>query len=222
VNQLLALLRKEFILEWRNKYAISGIVLYLVSTVSIVYFSKSQDKQLDVLAPAVWNILFWIVILFTSVNAIAKSFFHENEERQFYYYTITSGENIILSKIIYNFILMVVLSTIAWIVFRLMIGEVKANQTLFFFSIILGATGFSLVFTMISAIASKAANQATLMAILGFPVIIPIFMIVLSLTKAALLQKTVSDVSQQLLVLSGIDVILAGLSLVLFPYLWRD
>ena len=92
-KEIFLLIRKDFLLELRNSYAISGTLLYLFSTIFIVYFSF-----ITVEAP-VWNALFWIIVLFISVNAIGKSFVSENDRLQLYYYvlahpvSIHSGKN---------------------------------------------------------------------------------------------------------------------------------
>ena len=62
------LFRKEMMLEWRQKYALGGILLYVTSTVFVVFLSFVK------VLPDVWNALFWIISLFASVNAVAKSF----------------------------------------------------------------------------------------------------------------------------------------------------
>ena len=99
-KEILALIRKEIILEWRQRYAINGILLYLACTVFIVYLSFTANAGL--ITPEVWNALFWIIMLFTSVNAVAKSFLLEKEGRYLYYYCIASPQAVILSKIIYK------------------------------------------------------------------------------------------------------------------------
>ena len=103
-SQVKFLVRKEIVLEWRSKYAFNGILLYVVSTIFVCYLSF---KKVD---PITWNALFWIIMLFASVNAIAKSFLQENKGRQLYYYSITSAKAVIISKIIYNVLLMLLLS----------------------------------------------------------------------------------------------------------------
>jgi heme exporter protein B len=75
---------------------------------------------------------------------------------------------------------------------------------------------------MISAIASKANNNATLMAILSFPVIIPLLILIIKLSKNAMdgLDRSVSY--DEIGVLCAINGIVIVISLILFPYLWRD
>ena len=218
------LLKKEILLEWRSKYAFNGVLLYVVSTVFVCYisfsltpgFSGSQGYKI------VWNVLFWIIILFASVNAIAKSFIQENKGRLLYYYSIASPQAIILSKTIYNILLMSLLSTLALIVYLLFFNNTLADPLFYFLSVLLGSISFSTVFTMISAIASKAGNNGTLMAILSFPVIIPVILLLIRISKSAMdgLERSLNY--GNIGVLCAINVIVVATSLLLFPYLWRD
>ena len=49
----------------------------------------------------------------------------------------------------------------------------------------LGSISLSLVFTLLAAIAAKAQQNAALMAILGFPLIVPQLLLVIRLSKVA-------------------------------------
>ena len=218
------LLKKEILLEWRSKYAFNGVLLYVVSTVFVCYisfsltpgFSGSQGYKI------VWNVLFCIIILFASVNAIAKSFIQENKGRLLYYYSIASPQAIILSKTIYNILLMSLLSTLALIVYLLFFNNTLGDPLFYFLSVLLGSISFSTVFTMISAIASKAGNNGTLMAILSFPVIIPVILLLIRISKSAMdgLERSLNY--GNIGMLCAINVIVIATSLLLFPYLWRD
>jgi heme exporter protein B len=224
IDQTWELLKKEVVLEWRSKYAFNGVLLYVVSTVFICYisfnltpgFNKSEGYKV------VWNVLFWIIILFASVNAIAKSFMQESKSRLLYYYSIASPHAIILSKTIYNIALMSLLSVLALIVYLLFFTNTLGDPLFYFLVVVLGSISFSTVFTMISAIASKAGNNVTLMAILSFPVIIPVILILIRLSKNAMdgIERSLSygDIG----VLCAINAIVMATALLLFPYLWRD
>lgn len=211
------LLLKEIRLEFRQKYAISGVLLYVLSTVFVVYTTLGQA-----VGAAVWGALYWIIVLFASVNAVAKSFVQEPPRRQLYYYHLVSPTAIILSKMLYNILLLVVIGLLAYGALALVIGNPVRAVGLFYQTMILGAIGFSIAFTFLSSIAAKASQSATLMAILSFPVIIPIIMTLMRLTKIALGLMTDTAYYQDMLILLCIDVILGALALVLFPYLWRE
>jgi len=223
-TQTKQLLKKEILLEWRSKYAFNGVLLYVISTVFVCYmafnlnpgFSGSTGYAL------VWNVLFWIIILFAAVNAIAKSFLQESKGRLLYYYSIAGPQAIILSKIIYNILLMTLLSTLALIVYSVFFKNPTTDSLYYFITVLLGSISFSTVFTMISAIASKAGNNGTLMAILSFPVIIPVILLLVRMSKRAMdgLDRSLSY--QDLGVLLAINAIVIATSLLLFPFLWRD
>src|SRR5471030_1862595 len=119
IDQTWYLFKKEILLEWRSKYAFNGVLLYVVSTVFICYISFKLTPGFTGTNAykIVWNVLFWIIILFASVNAIAKSFMQESKNRLLYYYSIASPQAIILSKTIYNILLMSLLSLLALVVY---------------------------------------------------------------------------------------------------------
>jgi heme exporter protein B len=224
IKQTQQLLKKEILMEWRSKYAFNGVLLYVVSTVFVCYMAFNLNPGFGEAKsyPLVWNILFWIIILFASVNAIAKSFLQESRGRLLYYYTIAGPQAIILSKIIYNILLMTLLSTLALIVYSIFFKNPTADVPYYFLTVLLGSISFSTVFTMISAIASKAGNNGTLMAILSFPVIIPIILLLVRMSKRAMdgLDHTLNYPDMG--VLMAINVIVIATSLLLFPFLWRD
>ncbi|HEY1025256.1 MAG TPA: heme exporter protein CcmB [Sphingobacteriaceae bacterium] len=214
-EQVRFLIRKEIVLEWRSKYAINGILLYVVSTIFVCYLSFRKTD------PITWNALFWIIMLFASVNAIAKSFIQESRGRQLYYYTLASAQAVILSKILYNVLIMLLLSVVAIGFYSLVFRNTIGDPLFYLLSVLLGSISFASVFTMISGIASKAHNGA-LMAILSFPVIIPLLIVLIKLSKNAMdgLDRSVS--MNEIGVLAAINIIVITVSLLLFPYLWRD
>ena len=219
-QQVLALTLKEARLEWRLKYALGGIALYLLAVVLLIYLTFEQ------LEDRVWVLLFWMAVLFTAANAVARSFLMESEGRKLYYYTMASAEAVILSKIIYNFVLMMILALAGLGLFAAMMGFPPERPGLFLATVVLGSGAFSLVFTMVSAIAAGASNSGTLVAILGFPVLVPVIRLLTALSMLSLMPLQVASTGltpgQGLLLLAGIDVMVLAFAMVLFPYLWRD
>ena len=211
------LLYKEVLLEWRSKYAINGILLYVVSTIFVCFISfVSLDNKLT------WNALFWIIMLFASINGVSKSFLQESKGRQLYNYILASPGAIILAKTIYNVLMMVALTTIALLVYIIVFSYSPPDLFLFYISVILGSLSFSTIFTMVSAIAAKAGNGGMLMAVLSFPLIIPVLIVLIKLSKNAIdgLDRSVS--LDEIGILLLINVMTVTASLILFPYLWKD
>ncbi|WP_025761243.1 heme exporter protein CcmB [Dyadobacter tibetensis] len=220
MKEIRTLIWKEMTLEWRQKYAISGMLLYVVSTVFVCYLSFSLKR--NQLTPIVWNTLFWIIILFTSVNAIAKSFSQERYGRLIYYYSLCSPQSIILSKIIYNCLIMLLLSMTGFGFYAFIMGNPVGDLGQYLLSIILAAIGFASVLTLVAGIATKAENSATLMAVLSFPIILPMLLMTIKLAKNALDGLDWSVSMDEVQTLLAIDAIVITLSYLLFPYLWKS
>lgn len=220
LSRVRSLLFKELTLELRRKSVISGLLLYLFSTAFICYltFSLRQNQ----ITPLVWSALFWITILFTVINTVAKSFIGEKKGRDIYYYSITSPEAIIISKVIYNFLLTLILSFTGFFLFALLLKNPVVDLGLFSLVLSLGAMGFSSSLTLLSGIAAKANNSHILMAVLSFPIVISLLLIVVKVTKNCIdgLDRSVS--TNDLLTLLAINCLVTAASYLLFPYIWRS
>lgn len=211
------LIAKEIKQELRQKFALGGILLYVVSTVFVCYLSFRS-----IIDKPTWNALFWVILLFGSINAVAKSFIQESKGRQLYFYTLVSPQAVILSKIIYNSLLMLVLSVVCFFVYSLFIKSLVDDIPFFLLTLLFGSIGFASVLSMVSAIASKTNSNFSLMAILSFPMLIPLLLSLIKVSKYAVdgLDRSLSWPYFGVLILINLMVIV--LSYLLFPYLWRD
>lgn len=215
-QQVLSLIRKELLIEWRQKHTLYGVLVYVGSTVFAVYMMSGKPEA------KTWNALFWITQLFVAVNSVAKSFLQESPNRFRYYYTVCKPSVFFIAKLIYSVLLLLAMTLLSLFLFSTMLGN-PISQTLVFVAVsAIGSVSLSVVFTFLSAIAAKAQQNAALMAILGFPLVIPILMI---LSKLAL--KAVTDVYQtgwieMALMLMGLSVLIIILGIILFPFLWQE
>ncbi len=213
------LIKKEFMLEWRQKYALNGILLYLCSTIFICYLSFYTSR--GALNPITWNTLFWIIQLFTSVNAVAKSFILESPGRHMYYYTLASPTAIIVAKMVYNAVLTMAVAAIGLLFYTIILGNPVQDFTFFVVNMLAGSVGFSVILTLSSGIAAKARNSSALMAILSFPVITPVLLLSIRLSKNAMDGLAMSVNTSPLLTLFAVDLIVGATAIMLFPFLWR-
>lgn len=213
----LSLVKKEITLEWRQKFAFNGVLLYLVSTVFVCYLSFE-----GIISNSTWNALFWVIMLFASVNATLKSFLQEREGRQLYYYTLASPESIIISKILYNAMLMILLSLAGLGVFVTIMGNPIVNPGLFILNMLLGVIALSSILSMVSAIASRALNNFTLMAVLSFPLVLPLLLVLIKNSASSLEGTTLFLQLPELAVILLLMAITLVLSIILFPYIWKE
>jgi heme exporter protein B len=172
--------------------------------------------------PNVWVTLFWIILLFTAVSAVAKSFMQESRARTLYYYSIAHPRSVILAKLLYNSAMMVLLAVAGMGIYILM-NKSPISQVGYFIGVVIsGSISFGLAFTMMSAISSKATQNITLMAILCLPFIIPVLLLLIKLTQTALLDHIEIFPYRDFALLFSLDIIMILLAVLLFPYLWRD
>jgi len=170
----------------------------------------------------VWNGLFWMMQLFICVNAVAKSFLQESRGRQLYFYTLCSPVHYLAAKLLFNALLMLLMSGISLLLFFLFMGTPMAHPALFAGISCFGAVSISLVFSFIAAIAARAQQNAALMAILGFPLIIPELLLMIKLSVIAFSDVLLTGLGSVILLLSGFDIMVVALSVILFPFLWKD
>lgn len=217
MKNILILLKKDILLELRQQHTLYGILLYIASTIFVLFLSIEEPTA------NVWNGLFWVIQLFVCVNAVAKSFLQESKGRMLYFYSITSPVHFILSKLLYNIILMILMSAISLFLFFIFFNNPVSNTLQFILIVLLGGASISIVFTLMSAIAAKAQQNAALIAILGFPIILPQLLLLMRLSKTAFAEVFRESAVLQLMgLIAGLDVLVIVMAIILFPYLWKD
>jgi heme exporter protein B len=213
---LLALVRKDLMIEWRQKHTLFGVLLYVGATVFVVYMMNGQPEA------SVWNALFWLVQLFISVNSVAKSFLQEPAARFRYYFTIAKPVTFLLAKMLYSLVLQLLMTGASLLLFWLLLGNPLSQPGLFILVAATGSISLSVVFTFLSAIAARAQQNAALMAILGFPLVTPLLMMLSNLALKALAPVYQPGWWTLAAVLLLLDVLVVVLGVILFPFLWQE
>lgn len=217
MSKIITLLRKDFLLELRQQHTFFGILLYVASTIFVLFLAMGQPES------DVYNGLFWMIQLFVCINAVAKSFLQESSGRMLYFYSITDPVYFIISKLIYNSIIMLIMVIVSLILFRILLGNPVLYPFRFVMIAFLGGFSISMVFTLMAAIAAKAQQNAAIMAILGFPLIIPQLLLVIRLSKSAFGEVFRGGAVLQITsLLAGLDILVITLAIILFPFLWKN
>lgn len=215
-SNFISLVRKDLLIEWRQKHTLFGVLLYVGSTVFVVYIMNGQPDA------KVWNALFWLIQLFVAVNSVAKSFLQEPPARFRYYYTLVKPATFMLAKMLYSTILMVLMSLVSLVLFSVLLGWPLVQTGLFVAIATVGSISLSAVFTFLSAIAARAQQNAALMAILGFPLVTPMLMILSNLATKAIAPVYQPGWWMLAMVLLLLDVLIIILGVILFPFLWQE
>lgn len=217
-REISVLFKKEFKLDFRKKSAIFGLLLYVGGVVFICFLSfYLKTSKVNSIT---WNALFWIVLLFVSFNAIAKSFLGESQNRNFYYYYVASPQAIILSKILYNVAMMILFCAVTLLFFQMTLQIDIGDPLIFWLNLGLGAIGFASSLTLIAGIAAKTGN-GVLMSVLSIPVMFPLLLLLVKISNHALDGLARSIIWGDMLGVLAINLIVLAASYLLFPYLWR-
>ena len=215
LTHILSLFKKDLLLEIRQQYSFYGVLLYIGATIFVLYMAIETPES------NVWNGLFWVIQLFISINAVAKSFLQESRGRMLYFYSIAGPKDFVLAKLLFNSLLMLLMSLLSLALFSLFLGNPVQKAGAFIGLVLLGGWSLSLVFTFLAAIAAKAQQNAAIMAILGFPLIIPQLLLLMRLSNATF-NGTMSLPVSTVLLLIALDAMVILLAVILFPFLWKD
>jgi heme exporter protein B len=219
-QQIVHLTKKEFLIEFRDKNPFFSLIVYVLGTVLICYLGLVlKTKEIDGIT---WNALFWINLFFVSQIAIAKSFFGESKNRDFYYGFLCKPEAVILSKIFYNFLMLFVLSLISMVVFAGIFNQSIGSLFWFIVNLCLGSLSLAVGQSFLAAVASKANNNATLLAVLSVPVMAPLLLFIVRISNNAMDDIAFVVLIKDFIALGSINVIIIAVSFLLFPYLWRS
>ncbi|MEZ4773522.1 MAG: heme exporter protein CcmB [Bacteroidia bacterium] len=220
IKEVLHLLQKELMLEWKQKYAFNGLVLYVLSMVTVISLAFVDNME-----PGTWNIIYWIILLFVAINAIARSFLAESSGQMMYLYSMAHPTSVIVAKIVYNTLLLFLIAGITLVAFQFL-GGVKILAPLRLLAITFaGSAALSANLTLVSAIASRAENKTTLLAVLGFPLIVPILLLLIRISRSVIEGAggtIATDGNDSLLMIGGITFALVAFSVILFPFVWRE
>lgn len=220
LGTLWLLLRHEVEQEWRQKATVGGLLLYAAGAVFICF--ASIGMQIGMLKGPIWNSLIWIILLFTSLTAIGRSFGTANRGTQLYYYTMVPASTFLVAKMLYNSLMTSALGLLSLLLFSLMIGNPVSNQFHYILTVILGSVSLSGTLTLIAGIVSKASASSTLMPVLSFPLVLPQLLLLIKLSKHALDGLETDFAAQGLWPVLGLMALVVALSYSLFPYIWRS
>ena len=204
-------------LNWRERYALYSLFLYVLCTSYIAYLSFE-----GIINERSWIALFWIIVLFAAMNASLQSFKRELNYQALFFYTIARPRAIIIAKIIYNSGLLILLNLLSYIIYSTFLGNPISNTISFVLCIVLGSSAIASLLTLIAAIASKTNNGGGIMTILSMPLLFPLLINLIKTSEICINKNEFYQIDNQILFLFLLNIVTVLLSYLLFPYLWRD
>ena len=219
INKIFSILYKDFKIEINQSHLFFSVGLYVISSIYIIYISYQPT---GILGLENWVSIFWVIILFSSISAVSKSFFQESGSRNYYYYFVLSPDELILSKLIYNFLFIVFVTFLTFLVFSSLLGNFINSYSFFITLLFIGSLSISNCLTLISAIGHQVKNNSILTSVLSFPVIIPILLILIKLSKLSSSEFSWNIIQDDFYLLILLNIILIAMTKILFKFLWRN
>ncbi|MBU1096787.1 MAG: ABC transporter permease [Ignavibacteriae bacterium HGW-Ignavibacteriae-2] len=215
-----ALFKKDWQSELRTRYAINALAMFILVTISVILFSVGNENISEYLTGG----LLWVVIFFSAMSGLSRAFVSEEERgTTFTLQLIAKPSTVFTGKLTFNILLVFLMNIAITILFFLLFDSfiIKAFDT-FFAAFVLGNFGIAISSTMIAAIISKASSKGTLYPVLSFPILLPLILTLLELTKFAMDGQVVADSLVELAVLLSYDVIMLTAAYMLFDFIWKD
>ena len=219
LKNIFTILYKDYRIELSQSHLFFSVVLYLLSSIYIIYLAF---QPLGVSNVETSVSVFWVIILFGAITVVSKSFFQESYKRNYYYYYLFTPDELIFSKLIYNFIFLFFVSIFSFIFFSFFIGNIIQSSSFFITLLILGSLSISNCLTLVSAIGYQVKNNSIIISVLSFPVIIPILLILIKISKLSSSEFSFNLIQDDIYLLILLNIIMISITKVLFNFLWRN
>ena len=220
LRSVAAVFDKDWRSELRTRYAISALLMFVITTIAILMFSLgSEEAPQEVLSG-----MLWVVIFFAAMSGLSRTFVAEEERgTTMTLQLLTSPGAVFFGKLLFNLVLVSGLSVFTVLLYALFInGFIIKNVLLFALTIALGSVGFSAAATIIAAIIAKAATRGTLYPVLSFPVLLPLLLAVINATRLAAEGAVLADAAGEFQLLISYIVVVVTASALVFEYVWKE
>ncbi len=220
INQIYAVFIKEIKSEFRTRYAISAVLLFILTTVTMIVFATAGEEITSDMAGGI----LWVIMFFGAMTGLSKSFVSEEERGTGFLLQISANPlSVYFGKLLFNIVLCLSLnlfSVFLFFIFNNSVEIVKVYE--FILVIILGSIGLAGATTIISALIAKANTKNALFPVLSFPVILPLIVLGINITKYTFDSGIVTKLAGDFQMITAYCGIMITASFFLFELVWRD
>ncbi len=220
LSSAIAVFSKELRSEFRTRYAINALIMFVVTTISMILFAIGREEtSLDVLIG-----MFWVVIFFGSMSGMSRTFVAEEERGTAMVLQLLSPPPaVLLGKLVFNVVLSLCLNGLTLVLYLLFIdGFQIATQMIFCVVFILGSVGLAAASTIIAAIVAKSNVKGTLYPVLAFPIVLPLLMSLIHATQLAGEGAFFEEALPDFQVIVSYIVVVIAVSFLVFRYVWKE
>jgi heme exporter protein B len=165
--------------------------------------------------------MLWIVLFFSSMTGLARSFIQEEETGTIIALKLSADpEPVLLGKYLFNAVLLLSLTVIIIPLFLALAGVSVADAPGFVSTVFLGVMGLVGTGTIVAAIAARAAVKGSLMTVLSLPIVVPLLVSAINATRMAMSGGTDSGIASDLWFLFFYNGLIIAASVLLFEHIW--
>ena len=216
IAKTIQLIRVELQLDLKKPTVFASAVLQLAALALLSMLSQPKINT------SMWNSLFWITLIVTTINGVSKSFTMVSRSRWIYWNQLASPLSIYWSKVLYGWFTMLLFTVLNLTFFGWFLGIPVQHIFPYTLILLLVTGGVSTIYTFIGAVSSKADGAGYLAPVLSLPVILPLILVGISASKKALNPVLVSSIYKDVMLLGGLNFMIIVLTGILFPFLWKD
>lgn len=215
-----AVAAKDLRSELRAKESFSTMVAF--GLLAVFVFGMAFDLRVPeagMVAPGV----LWVVILFTGVVGLNRSFGAETDRGSLAALLLAPVDRsaIYFGKVIAHLTFMLLTEAIILPVV-LVIFDINLLQPWIIAGVVLGTIGYVAVGTLFAALSSSSRARESMLPILLLPVMVPIFTAGVGLTANVLDGRVLADFQRWLWLMVGYDLVFIVIAYLLFDLIWEE
>jgi heme exporter protein B len=210
---------KEWRCEFRTRYALNTLALFAFTTLVVVSVSLGPLGVSMSQGTAVLPVLLWVILLFSVAAGLPRAFVQEEETGTAMALRLAATPSALFcGKLAYGLTLVLALEALVTPVYVAMTNLKVVSPGLLAGVLAAGGYGLAAGSTLVAAIIAQARSKGTLFSVLSFPVLLPLLLLSVELTRLAVAGSPAGVALPQLLLYDA-SVTVAGL--MLFPAVWN-
>ncbi len=213
-EQIAAIVRKDFLIGLRRRATFAAMMMFALTAVASLSLSTGGAFVETKFLAA----LLWVVIFFAASAGIAGTFDDEATAGTLQTLKLyADAQAILFGKMIYVFLSLNALTIFILPIFLILFDVAVEKFFLLLATIFFGLIGIAAASTLTAALTTSATVKGGLFPILLFPITLPIFLPVISLTEISFSGGAFE--MNSLVVIATFDLILITASSILYDYL---
>jgi heme exporter protein B len=218
-RQVAAVFVKDWRAELRTRHALHTLLLFAITTLVTVSLALGPAGVGSAERAAVLPALLWVILLFATAAGLPRGFVQEEETHTATALRLAGVPSAVFcGKALYAVTLLLGVEALLVPLYLAVMQLPVASPALLLAALGAGAFGLAVGSTLLAAIVAQAQGRGALFPILAFPVLLPLLLLAVELTRGAVSGSVGDGVLANLLLYDGV-VTVAGL--MLFPLVWN-